>query len=263
MTEFHDPELRQELGRLSGPYPDDNIAFTAWQRRVGQVRRRRVVAWSAAAALSLIIGTVAVAALQTAGHSTLVPGKSADTSADVSSSVATTESEPEESSTTSSTLPEAIAATTPVVETTPITEVVETAAPETEAPVGEAPASGSNTKPHAPPTPTTRPPQVTPAATTTFSSIGGSITLRIDGDHLDVVATKPAPGFRVDQNTRPGHKIEVTFKSGQHESEIMVELENGVMKPIVTEKSGSPDKPADTVPADSFGHHGGGGGGNG
>ena len=46
MSEFHDPELRQELGRLSGPYPDDNEAFAAWQRRVGQARRRRAVAWT-------------------------------------------------------------------------------------------------------------------------------------------------------------------------------------------------------------------------
>ena len=43
MSDFHDPDLRQELGRLSGPYPDDNAAFAAWQRRVGQVRRRRAV----------------------------------------------------------------------------------------------------------------------------------------------------------------------------------------------------------------------------
>ena len=41
MSEFHDPDLRQQLGRLSGPYPDDNAAFAAWQRRVGQARRRR------------------------------------------------------------------------------------------------------------------------------------------------------------------------------------------------------------------------------
>ena len=46
MSEFHDPDLRQQLGRLSGPYPDDNAAFAAWQRRVGQARRRRAMAWT-------------------------------------------------------------------------------------------------------------------------------------------------------------------------------------------------------------------------
>ena len=35
MSEFHDPDLRQQLGDLSGPFPDDNVAFAAWQRRVG------------------------------------------------------------------------------------------------------------------------------------------------------------------------------------------------------------------------------------
>ena len=56
MSEFHDPDLRQQLGRLSGPYPDDNAAFAAWQRRVGQARRRRAMAWTTGAALSLIVG---------------------------------------------------------------------------------------------------------------------------------------------------------------------------------------------------------------
>src|SRR6185295_13284167 len=78
MSEFHDPDLRQELGRLSGPYPDDNVAFEAWQRRVGQVRRRRVMAWTTAAALSLVVGTVGVAALQSPGRHSLVPSKAGE-----------------------------------------------------------------------------------------------------------------------------------------------------------------------------------------
>ena len=72
MSEFHDPDLRQQLGRLSGPYPDDNAAFAAWQRRVGQARRRRAMAWTTAAALSLIVGTVAVAALQSPTQHSIV-----------------------------------------------------------------------------------------------------------------------------------------------------------------------------------------------
>src|SRR3954470_8212859 len=104
MSEFNDPDLRQQLARLSGSYPDDNAAFAAWQRRVGQARRRRAVAWTTGAALSLLVGTVGVAALTTPGRHTLVPGKSADSSTDVSSSSST--SEAEDSSTTESTEPE-------------------------------------------------------------------------------------------------------------------------------------------------------------
>ena len=90
MSEFHDPDLRHELGRLSGPYPDDNAAFAAWERRVGQARRRRAMAWTTGAALSLIVGTVAVAALQSPTQHSVVPQKSSETSAELSVSVATT-----------------------------------------------------------------------------------------------------------------------------------------------------------------------------
>ena len=75
MSEFHDPELRQELGRLSGPYPDENAAFIAWQRRVGQVRRRRAVAMTTGAAMSLIVAVIAVAALQGAPRGAVVPAQ--------------------------------------------------------------------------------------------------------------------------------------------------------------------------------------------
>ena len=120
MSDFHDPDLRQELGRLSGPYPDDNAAFAAWQRRIGQVRRRRVVAWATIAALSLVVGTVAVAAVQSPGRNTIVPGKSADTSAAVTVSIASTEAEAEESSTVPEAIqPETSEATTLALETAP------------------------------------------------------------------------------------------------------------------------------------------------
>src|SRR5258706_8459025 len=91
MSEFHDPELRQKLGRLSGSYPDDNAAFAAWQRRVGQVRRRRAVAWTSAAALSLIVAVIAAAAIQGPGRHSLVPGKdAAESSVKAPTTVATT-----------------------------------------------------------------------------------------------------------------------------------------------------------------------------
>src|SRR3954470_1325113 len=93
MSEFNDPELRQELGRLSGPYPDDNAAFAAWQRRVGQARRRRAVAWTSGAALSLVFVTVAVAAVQSPGRRSVIPADSPGTSISVSVTIATTEAD--------------------------------------------------------------------------------------------------------------------------------------------------------------------------
>src|SRR3954451_8605149 len=139
MSEFHDPDLRQQLARLSGPYPDDNAAFDAWQRRVGQARRRRAVAWTTGAALSLLVGTVGVAALNNPGRHTLVPGKSADSSADVSISSTT---EAKDSSTTECTEPSPTEST--VVEPPPITEAMDTSVPETEVEATQPAANGSN-----------------------------------------------------------------------------------------------------------------------
>src|SRR4029078_979182 len=139
MSEFHDPDLRHELARLSGPYPDDNAAFAAWQRRVGQARRRRAVAWTTGAALSLLVGTVGVAALNNPGRHTLVPGKSAESSTEVS---ITSTTEAKDSSTTASTQPSPTEST--VVEMTPVTEGMDTSVPETEVEATEAAGDGSN-----------------------------------------------------------------------------------------------------------------------
>jgi len=243
MSEFHDPDLRSPLAQLSGPYPDDNVAFAAWQRRIGYARRRRVVAWTTGAALSLLFGTVAVAALHTPGRHTLVPGKSADSSADVSISSTT---EAEDSSTVESTEPSTTEST--IVDTTPATEAVESSVPETEVEVTVAAGggSGSNSGPskqHG--TPTSAAPTA-PSATQTFSVVGVSITVRQDGDRLTIVAMTPAAGFRAEPDSKSGQKVEVTFKSDNHESQISVRIINGAMKSSTSEKDEQHDN---TVPA--------------
>ena len=58
-----------------------------------------------------------------------------------------------------------------------------------------------------------------------------------DGEELTLVATNPAAGFRAKENDRSGRKVEVTFRSGDHEFEITVRLDDGVMEPRVVDKS--------------------------
>jgi len=242
MSEFHDPDLRNQLAQLSGPYPDDNVAFAAWQRRVGQARRRRVVAWTTGAALSLLLGSVAVAALHTPGRHTLVPGKSADSSADVSISTTT---EVEDSSTIESTEPSTTEST--IVDTTPVTDAVESSVPETEveATVAAGSGSGSNSGPskqHG--TPTSAAPSPS-SGTQTFPAVGGSITVHQDGDRLTLVGVTPAAGFQAEPDSKSGQKVEVTFKSDNHESQISVRIINGAMKSSPSEKNEQHDS---TVP---------------
>ncbi|MEP7200977.1 MAG: hypothetical protein ABI894_00095 [Ilumatobacteraceae bacterium] len=256
MSEFHDPDLRQELGRLSGPYPDDNIAFAAWQRRVGQVRRRRMVAWTATAALSLVVGTVAFAAVQSPGRRSVVPGESADSSVSVTLRVATTEVE-DPSTVPAATEPEASEPTTLAAETAP--PVVDTAAPETEAPdAAAAPSNGSPPKNNNGTPPTPAPSRMTQ----TFSSVGGTITVRQDGDTLTVIAKSPAPGFRATESDDPGDEVDVVFKSDKHESRITVKLSHGVMKSDTNESEHDHDNDHPTT-TDGDSHHGGGGDGSG
>ncbi|HEY4608210.1 MAG TPA: hypothetical protein VIH06_03380 [Ilumatobacteraceae bacterium] len=258
MSEFNDPDLRQELARLSGPYPDDNAAFAAWQRRVGQARRRRAVAWTTGAALSVLLGTVGVAALHNPARHTLVPGKSADSSADVSTSSTT---EAKDSSTTDSTQPETTEST--VMETTPITEPIDTSVPETQVAGGDAGGAGSNNgqqpKPHAPATSAAPTAPASPASTETFTSVGGSITVHRDGDTLTLVSAVAAGGFKAEPRNSD-NRIQVTFESSDHRSVISVRIVAGVVTKNITEK---PKDHQDSVPESTDGRTHGDDGGNG
>lgn len=243
MSEFHDPELRQELGRLSGPYPDDNVAFAAWQRRVGQARRRRAVAWTSGAAMTLVVATIGFAALQSPGRHTVVPGKSAETSVSVTPSIATTEAD--DSTTVDSTLPETSAPTS-ALDTTVGSEVeVESSLPDS----GGDPAAGSlggGTKNHGSSTPAA--PSSGTAATQTFTSPGGSITVHFDGEKLSIVSISPAAGFDKHESDDGDNKVGVVFTNGTRRIQLTVRLTNGVMKSSVTE---GVDSHGDSVPHDT------------
>ncbi len=247
MSEFHDPELRQQLGRLSGPYPDDNAAFAAWQRRVGQVRRRRAMAWTTGAAMSLVLGVVGVAALQGRQAHSNVSQKSVESTSSVSTSVDDSHAKPV---TTVSTAPPATLAIAPTQMTTPISEgTVETAvvAPDATDPAATTPetsthkarggTSGTTAKTTTPtqPSPPTTDSHNSHGATQKIDSTGGSITVQQDKDQLTVIDVTPASGFQAHQSGHYGHGVFVTFTSGSHESDISVSVYHGKLIPKVTE----------------------------
>ncbi|MEY2554544.1 MAG: hypothetical protein QOC57_2404 [Ilumatobacteraceae bacterium] len=250
MSEFHDPELRQELGRLSGPYPDDNAAFVAWQRRVGQVRRRRAVAWTTTAAMSLIVVVVAAAAVQGApGRHTLVPNQVAgESSLDVSTTHARS------SSTESTAAPTTAATTTLAPNTSTVAEVSPDSSMPEENIAVDSSAAPTVTTVHKSSGPKATPASVTPAAPTapttaaptteapdshgtksTVPSAGGNVTVRVDKGRLSVVEAKPSDGFEVHQSDHYDHRIVVTFTSSSHRSEVTIWLDNGVVKNSVVE----------------------------
>jgi hypothetical protein len=259
MSDFHDPDLRQQLGRLSGPYPDDNEAFASWQRRVGYARRRRVVAWTTGAALSLIVATVGAAAVQGPGRHTVVPSAEISQVSDVGEGT-----EADDSTTTEATVPKTIAAAVVAPETTPSSEVVETSMPE---PLPEAPAVGGDQPASASPSKSQGGSSGNPAptgaasATKAFNSAGGSITVRQSGTQLTLVSTNPAAGFQTDDTSHSGDRVQVIFQSESHQSQITVKVVNGVMKASTTEHvEGGHDT---TVPESSSTGDGGDGKGKG
>jgi hypothetical protein len=255
MSEFHDPELRQQLGRLSGPYPDANVAFAAWQRRVGQARRRRAVAWTTGAMMSLVIATVAFAAVQNPGTHSLVPGKSFESSTEVSSSIATTEAA--ETSSSASSVAETMAPVPEVAETTQSSEVAKSSTPEAP-PVGAPVVAAAGTQPSGtsknhggpPSTPASARPQIT-TATQVVKSMGGSVTVRQDGDKLTIIGMHEAPGFKGHETDHSGDQVAAIFTSKTHRSEITVKLSDGVIKADVVEKSA--DTHGESIPADTSG----------
>lgn len=238
MSDFHDPELRQHLGRLSGPYPDDNEAFAAWQRRVGQARRRRTMAVTTGTAMSLIVAVVAIAALQGPRGQTFKPADTSETTT-ATSDVATTEPSTTDSSLPSTTAP----TTTPVPETVPATDL----AAETVAPVddtmpisGEQPPAattnkGGSTQPTQP-KPASTPPQ---EPTKTIVSDGGSITVRVDDGKLKLDDIDENDGYEARESDSSKNKVEVTFSSEDHRWEITAWLVDGVIYENVVDKGGN------------------------
>jgi hypothetical protein len=262
MSEFHDPELRQELGRLSGPYPDDNAAFAAWQQRVGQVRRRRAVAWTTGAAMSMIIAVVAYAAMHVPNQRTVVPGnEAAETSATVPPRVAPTIGQLIIDESTAA--PTTAATTTSMPDTVPASEAVETSMPDnalpadTTPPTTHKPAAGTTAPPAAATTPTTEADQS--HSDIKVDSVGGTVTVRQDKGRLIVVDIKSADGFHAQQTGHFDHFVFVTFTSQSHRSDITIRLDHGQISNHVDERT---ETHADSAPGGSYGGAGGGSGGD-
>jgi hypothetical protein len=240
MSEFHDPDLENMLGRASGAYPDANAAYAAVSGRVRQVRRRRAMAASTVACAVVVVA--AVLAAQGPRHGGLQPGGSSNPGPDV---------------TTTRSVPGTSDVTNPSEPTTPGTIETATGVPTTVASsgtpggptgsVGSQPPStatggssghggtGSGSSPGGPPS-TGATTSTAPPSTTKYGSIGGSITVRSAGGTLTVISIDPAAGFTQDSGaTLTGDRVEVQFTNGTHTSRIRVELAGGVPQPRIDE----------------------------
>lgn len=260
MSESHDREMENLLGRAGGPFPDVNVAYRAVQDRVRRAQRRRALATSGVA-FSLLLGAGVLAVNRSGGNEPVQSGASdssevrlqPDTTSVVTTSIAPSTTElattTVATTTTTTTVPETTAPP-PVVD--PATQDPAVTAPKSTAPKSTAPKSTTPKTTTPTTTPTTAPPNTaTPAVpvddggattattpkgsprpvTSTFSGEGGSIVVRMDGNRVTLVSYEPAAGFQAAVRRHSGSHVEVRFDSGDHRTVARVDLEDGTMVP--------------------------------
>ncbi len=237
MNEFDDRQLEDALRRRAGAATDGygiEAARSAVVARAGRVRRRR----AAAAGGLTMAGLIAAAALVIGpGTDSVVttPSDTSDGSApapvDTPADVTSISTEPERTAPAQDVID-----TTPPADTSPrpattVPAVVPPAASSTSAPSTSAPAVLATTTVAPPPTTTQPPPPTTTPAPEpsidTYSSAGGSITVRWDGAALDLQSVTPAAGFEAEVEDDRADRVRVRFRGDSDDVRIELRVENG------------------------------------
>ena len=243
MSDFDDRQLGDALRRRAGAATDGlgiEAARTAVVDRAGRVRRRRAAVAGGTAMAGLIAAAVFVigpgpdsVVTTPADQTDGAPATSVDSSVDTTAPVAEPErTEPDQQLTVTTTS----ASTSPGPTTTapsaipPTGTVSSTAAPSTSAPAAPGTTvAGPPTSPPTTPTTATTPTTVAPAPesiTQTYSSAGGSITVRWDGAALSLLDVTPSAGFVHDVEDQRPDRIRVRFE-GDGDFRIEIRIEDG------------------------------------
>jgi len=235
MSEFHDPQFENALGRLSGEFPDDNVALGAVYQRVQQVRRRRTIVASTAASLLLMTG-IGLAAARGVRHDPLQPGASISiddstiattgtTATSTSAAEGTTSPATTHPAHTTTTIPLIVVPTSPPVNsggshgsghTTTVPVVATTSVP--------TPTTAHTTVPTTP-TSTTM-----PADTIRYDTPGGWFSVRFTNGTLTLVGFAASPGFHIDSQTVDSQRIEFRFRGSGGDFRTRVEVKDGQLQ---------------------------------
>ena len=233
MNEFDDRELGDALRRRAGAPTDGfgiEAAHSAVVARAGRVRRRRAAVAGGAAMAGLV--ALAVFVIGPGSDSVVTtpadaPAPSVDSSVDTTTpATAPDETEPDQdvtATTTPTPTPTSLApTTTAAAEIPPPATASTTIAPLTTAPAATTTVVAPPTSP--PPTaPTTTVAPAPEPITQTYSSAGGSITLRWDGAALTLLDVTPAAGFDSEVEDERPDRIRVRFEGdGDFRIEIRV-----------------------------------------
>jgi hypothetical protein len=251
MNEFDDNEIRDALRRRAGGATDGlglEAAHSAVVARAGRVRRRRAAAAGGATMAGLI--AVAVFVIGPATDSVVTtPADQTDESvaASVDESIGATTvptgpdqtgldapgQDPNATVTTRATNTSVSPATTVPANRPPAGTTPSTAAPAAPTTTVSAPTTTTTEPTSSPPTSATVPsttatPRPEPIIET-YSSAGGSITVRWDGAVLSLQGVAPATGFDHEVEDQRADRIRVRFQGDDDDYRIEIRVDNGAI----------------------------------
>lgn len=241
MSDFDDRELRDALRRRAGAATDGlgiEAAHSAVVARAGRVRRRRAAVAGGAAMAGLVAAAVFVigpgsdsTVTTPADQTDPAPQTSVDRSVDTTAPVPEPEQTDPAPQTSVTTAP---ANVTPGPTTTAPSAIPPPPTASTTVTTSAPVAPGTTVPPTSPPTTTTTP---TPTTTTTvapgpepvtqtYSSAGGSISVRWDGVALSNLQVTPAAGFTYEVEDERPDRMRVRFQ-GDGDFRIEIRVEDG------------------------------------
>jgi hypothetical protein len=75
----------------------------------------------------------------------------------------------------------------------------------------------------------------------TYTIKGGTVSIEVFDDHLTLLGAVPAAGYRVEEKSSSPQKIEIEFRTGEHESRFIAALEDDGLRVSTEADEGEED----------------------
>ena len=197
-----------------------------------------VLIWLAVTTTAVLVAAAAVGSVRdqvTDTPSAMVPTTTIATSL---AGPATPTTEPEREPTTSIPPTSTTSTTTTIAAPTTTVPDVSTTTTRPPAPTTTTTTTTPTTTTTAPPTTTTSPPST---EIRSYGLVGGSVTVEVGASTVRLAGASPKAGFSVEVENAGPEKVEVEFKSDDHESQFSGEFKDGVFVTKIEEEAHDED----------------------
>jgi hypothetical protein len=228
MSDFDDdPVVRDQLQRLGGHYPDEDLAYAAVVQGARRFKRRRAVVGAGGLCAVLLFGFGAGAVFNRDTQQ-LSPALSSveddDQFDDESTSTAVTTTDA--TTTTSTTMAESTTSSSEP-ESAEATEVPEVTAPEPTLPASSV--AGSHSSSSSSSTSHSSGDGHSTSTSTTYSGTGGSISVKVTDGVIAISGHTTTPGFQMIIDKNEPQRVRVFFVNSRYRTRIDVEVVDGVL----------------------------------